>query len=258
MRAGDMTIPLATAAYLLILLAALTPPQAHADAPPAIEWSRTYGGPGNDLGYSVQITGDGGYVLVGKTSSFAPDSGAYLIRTDSTGNLLWSRTYGGSGLSVQITEDGGYIIAGAIAKPDASADVYLIRADSEGNHLWNRTYGGPDADVGHSVRVAGDGGFVVAGITKSFGSGGWDVYLLRTDSEGRLLWNRTYGGPDDDMGRSVQVTSDGGCIVAGSTKSYGSGKSDVYLVKTDSEGDMLWSKTFGGPKGDWEIGRAHV
>ena len=249
MRAGDTTILLATAACLLILLAALTPPPAGADAPPAIEWSRTYGGPEDDIGYSVQITGDGGYVIVGETDS-APDSGAYLIRTDSTGNLLWSHTYGGSGLSVQITEDGGYIIAGAISKPDASADVYLIRTDSEGNHLWNKTYGGPDTDVGRSVRVAGDSGYVVAGITKSFGSGGWDVYLLRTDSEGRLLWNKTYGGPDDDMGRSVQVTSDGGCIVAGSTKSYGSGKSDVYLVKTDSEGKMLWSKTFGGSKAD--------
>jgi len=228
-----------------------TPPRSYcSDTSSTLEWSKTFGGSKNDVGESVQITSDGGYIIVGYTYSFgAGESDVYLIKTDSEGNMLWNKTYGGpkcdAGRSVQETSDGGYIIAGYTHE-----DVYLIKTDSEGNLLWNTTYGGPNSDEGQFVQITSDGGYIIVGSTKSFRVDA-DVYLIKTDREGNMLWNKTYGGSDEDRGKSVQVTGDGGFIIVGSTKSFGSGKSDVYLIKTDSEGNMLWSRTYGGSKDDW-------
>jgi hypothetical protein len=215
-------------------------------------WNRTYGGPGFEWGSSVQVLGDGGYIIAGTTESYgAGELDFYLVRTDSEGNMLWNRTYGGPGFeqcsSVQVTGDGGYIIAGSTNSFGADTDAYLVRTDSEGNMLWNRTYGGPKTDAASSVQVTSDGGYIIAGNTRSFGMGG-DVFLVKTDSDGRMLWNRTYGGPNADYGKSVHQTRDLGYIVAGDSTEEGTFKYESYLVKTDSEGRMLWNRTYGGPK----------
>jgi len=215
-------------------------------------WNRTYGGPGFEWGSSVQVLGDGGYIIAGETESYgAGELDFYLVRTDSEGNMLWNRTYGGPGFewcsSVQVTGDGGFIIAGRTDSFGADTDVYLVRTDSEGNMLWNRTYGGPKTDAAGSVQVTSDGGYIIAGYTRSFGEG-WDVFLVRTDSDGRMLWNGTYGGPNADYGESVHQTRDLGYIVLGDSTEEGTLKYELYLVKTDSEGRMLWNRTYGGPK----------
>jgi hypothetical protein len=214
-------------------------------------WTRTYGGPDNDQGYSVQQTSDGGYIIGASTPSLGLASEAYLIKTDARGDTLWTKTYGGEstdeGYSVSQTTDGGYIIAGRTESFGAeSSEVYLIRANAQGDTLWTRTYGGPRYDAGLSVQQTTDGGYVVAGRTVSFGAGSGDVYLIKTAASGDTLWTRTYGGPNDEWGHSVQQTSDGGYIVTGLTYSFGAGKSDVYLIKTDAQGDTLWTRTFGG------------
>jgi hypothetical protein len=216
-------------------------------------WNRTYGGPGFEWGSSVQVLGDGGYIIAGTTESYgAGELDFYLVRTDSEGNMLWNRTYGGSGFeqcsSVQVTDDGGFIIAGSTDSFGADADVYLVMTDSEGNMLWNRTYGGSDGDGGGSVQETSDGGYIITGYTYSFGAGRGDVYLVKTDSEGNMLWNRTYGGPNADYGKSVHQTRDLGYIIVGDSAEEGTFKYESYLVKTDSEGRMLWNRTYGGPK----------
>ncbi len=219
-------------------------------------WSRTLGGVGNDRGYSVQVTGDGGYIITGTTGSFGAGwFDVYLIKTDSAGNEQWSRTFGGShhdyGYSVQMTSDGGYIIAGYTKSFGAGEeDVYLIKTNAAGNQEWSRTLGGISNDRGYSVQVTSDGGYIIAGHTSSFGAGGWDAYLIKTDAAGNEQWSRTFGGSEGDKAYSVQVTDDGGYVITGETKSFGNVNGDVYLIKTDAAGNEQWSRTFGGISSD--------
>ncbi len=202
-------------------------------------WHQVFGGAYTDVGRSVAQTSDGGYIVLGETD---PDGqGAadiYLIRTDASGNQVWARTFDGGGAdrgySVQPTSDGGFIVAGQTAG-GGGGYVYLIKTDADGNKVWAKTHGRGQSDVGRSVRQTADGGYVIAGATTLDGS--FDAYLLRTDANGDTLWTRTFGDSGDDVGYSVQPTTDGGYIISGSTRSYGAGGQDVWLIKTDSQGN---------------------
>jgi len=224
-------------------------------------WWRAYGGPGYEDGWSVQQTTDSGYIVTGNTSSFgAVLCDVYLIKTNASGDTLWTRTYGGTGAyggsEVRQTADGGYVVAGYSSLGAGTTDsdnVYLIKTDTSGDTLWTRTYGGTSDDVGNSVQQTADGGFIVAGYTFSFGVGTpvySNVYLIKTNGQGDTVWTRTYGGTSNDDGRSVQQTTDGGYIVAGYTTSFGAGNDDVYLIKTNAQGDTLWTRTYGGTSND--------
>jgi hypothetical protein len=219
-------------------------------------WTRNYGGAGDDEGFSVQQTSDGGYIVVGGANSFGNGSyDVYLIKTNASGDTLWTRTFGGGGddvgYSVQQTTDGGYIVSGwTNSFGNGSYDVYLIKVDASGDTLWTKTYGGASNDYGRSVQQTRDGGYIVAGMTDSYGHGGYDVYLIKTNTSGDTLWTKTYGGANGDYAFSVRQTQDGGYIVAGSTTSFGNGYLDVYLIKTNGRGDTLWTKTYGGTNGD--------
>jgi hypothetical protein len=215
-------------------------------------WSRTYGTTGNEYGVSVQHTSDGGYIVVGITAPLvAGNKDVYIVKTDATGDTLWVRQYGGvsidEGSAVDQTSDGGYIIAGwSFAPSVVEADARLIKIDASGDSVWTGEYGGAGADYALAVRQTTDGGYIFAGATSSSGAGGKDVYLVKTDVNGEVVWTRTYGGEDDDGSSSVEQTFDGGYIIGGYTSSFGSGMSDAYLIKTDANGDTAWTRTFGG------------
>lgn len=220
-------------------------------------WTKTFGIPGvnQDFGHSVQQTTDGGYIItgfgsIGPGGNIAPN--IYLIKTDTNGNLEWFNTYDADtswdmAFSVQQTIDQGYIIAGLISPfPYDSTDIYLIKTDSLGDTLWTRAYGGIEDEFGEAVIQTSDGGYIVAGATDSYGGGARDVYVIKTDSLGDSLWTRTYGGAENDGGFTVDETGDGDCIIGGFTQSYGSGSSDVYIIKLNSDGDSLWTSVIGG------------
>jgi hypothetical protein len=230
------------------------------------------------------------------------------VRIDSRGDTVWTRTYGDEfsdesqeARSVEQNSDGGFVIAGKTDHGICSIDAWLIRTNDNGDTLWTNSYGGMNWDEAWSVQQTDDGGFILAGWTESFGSGGADFWLIRVDELGDTLWTKTYGGPGWDEARSVYQTSDGGFIITGMTDSFGTrraslndrthsipvydytqsivskldfgeieqilgGKQDIeldkrlvylssskletissniWLVKTDRNGDIMWTKTYG-------------
>jgi hypothetical protein len=216
-----------------------------------VRFARTYGGTGYDVGWSVQQTSDGGYIVAGWTHSFGAGGDIFLIKTDANGNIQWAKTYGGTNgdyaFSVQQTSDGGYIVAGVTASFGAGIDdIFLIKTDANGNVQWAKTYGGTTNDYAFSVQQTSDGGYIVAGSTVSFGAGSFDFFLIKTDANGNVQWAKTYGGTSWDEAYSVQQTSDGGYIVAGYTNSFGAGWDNIFLIKTDANGNIIWAKTYRG------------
>jgi hypothetical protein len=180
---------------------------------------------------------------------------AWLVKLDSSGSTLWNQTFGGVGdaelFSVAPTSDGGYVVAGYVSPVSGGEnDALLFKTDSQGNLQWNQTYGGVGNDKAFSVIQAIDGGYVFAGYTDSCGVGGEDFWLVKTDSLGNILWNQTYGGGGIDEAYSVIQTIDGGYAIAGQTNSIGHGENDVWLVKTDSSGEMEWNQTYGSTAND--------
>jgi len=129
-------------------------------------------------------------------------------------------------------------------------DVFLIKTDANGNVQWAKTYGGTSRDEAYSVQQTSDGEYIVAGVTYSFGAGGGDVFLIKTDANGNVQWAKTYGGTNGDSAYSVQQTSDGGYMVAGVTYSFGAGGGDVFLIKINASGNLQWAKTYGGTSRD--------
>ncbi len=212
-------------------------------------WKKTFGGSFGDEGYSVQQTIDGGYIVAGWTSSYGVGlTDAWLIKTDADGNEIWNKTFGGSksdqAYCVQQTTDGGYIISGLINF--ALGNMWLIKTDADGNKMWDKSFGGGSMEAGYSVQETTDGGYIIAGRTDSYGSGPLDVWFIKTDANGNDIWKKTFGGSGSDFAYSVQQTVDGGYILAGSTNSYGAGSWDIWLIKTDTDGNKIWNKTFGG------------
>lgn len=216
-------------------------------------WAKKIGGSSDNGGYSMTLSKDGSYVITGFTGSYgAGNDDVYVMKLDTNGNLKWTKTIGGPnydyGYSVIHCSDGGYAIAGSTGV--GSYDVYAIKLDSNGNLLWTKTIGGTGDDQGYSIIQCEDKGLAIAGRTQSYGAGGYDVYVIKLDSVGNLKWTKTIGGTGDDEGYGIIQGKDGGYVVAGYTDSYGAGARDMYVIKLDSAGNLIWTKTIGGSKDD--------
>jgi hypothetical protein len=221
-------------------------------AAPSVQWEQTFGGSvGNSTGRRVQQTTDGGYIIVGTTTSFgANNSRYYLVKTDSSGKQQWEQTFGGSvgngtGRGVQQTTDGGYIIVGQTDSfSSGKLKVYLVKTDSSGSMQWQQTYGGNKYNFGATVQQTTDGGYVFFGTTVA--DNHYLAYLVKTDSSGTMQWEQTFPGPyDQNGGTSVRQTTDGGYIITG-TAIQSRDQSYAYVAKTDSSGKVQWEQTFGG------------
>ncbi|HYV95603.1 MAG TPA: T9SS type A sorting domain-containing protein [Chitinophagales bacterium] len=202
------------------------------DADGTISWGKfIYGSIGTYGVESIRQTSDGGYIITG--------NGGKLIKTDASGNITWSKSYINSAMSycAQQTSDGGYMLAGETnVYGSGGTDMYLIKTDSSGNVLWCKTFGGTLNDNLRAAEQTSDGGYILGGNTYSFGAGNTDIYVVKTDSAGNLLWSKTYGSTGDELGFSVGETSAGGFIIAGQTNSFGSGAYSAYLIRTDATG----------------------
>jgi hypothetical protein len=226
------------------------------DGDGTVLWQKTFGGSNEDGASSVIQTTDGGFVIAGETMSFGSgDYDVFVVKIDDKGNFLWKNTIGGTDCdgcqAIQQTYDGGYIIVGDTKSSGKGwHDMNLIKLDAQGKVCWSKTYGGKDFDCGEAVKQTRDRGFIITGWTRSFGAGLSDVYVVKTDREGEVLWERTYGGTQHDFGFNVEQTFDGGFLVIGDTKSFGAGWYDVYVIRTDERGDTLWTRTYGGTQPD--------
>lgn len=244
-------------------------------------WSKTFAGSGSEYGSSVCQTTDGGYIIAGEIGTSyepvpaVPAEGAprfsfscnlpfqwgesdnadiWLIKTDSDGNEIWSRrlrgTYNEEIRSALQTKDGGYVLVGAVYSGNSDHDVLLVKTNADGKLMWSQTFGGDSLDLGTDVDETTDGGYIITGRTDSFGAARRNVWLIKTDALGEETWNAVFGGDGWEYGEAVSQTADGGYVITGYTTSYGAGEEDVWLIKTDVDGNMMWSQTFGGSEDD--------
>ena len=215
-----------------------------------ITFQKTFGISGiNDFGNSVQQTSDSGFIMTGYNDNVTGNYDLYLIKTDAYGNAVWSKTYGGTGVdigwSVCQTFDGGYAVTGRSDTSFSPFTLFLIKTDSIGDTIWVKRFVSGFGSIGYSVQQTSDSGYIICGIT-SVGANNLDVYLIKTDSIGNLLWSKTFGDADTDEGWAVKQTSDGGYIITGERWSLGA---SICLIKTDHNGDSLWTRVYNGSNG---------
>ena len=230
-----------------ILIAFLTV-SSSSSQPPEIEWSQIYGGDSSDVAYSVLHTIEGGYIFAGHSNSYGNGNDYYLVKTDSLGYIDWCHLYGGANndeaYSLKQTSDGGYILVGnTLSFGDG---IYLVKTDNHGDTLWTRTYVGTYIISARSGQQTSDGGYIVAGYIRPSSGALREMYLMKTDSIGDTLWTRAYGGTDHRGAYDIQQTTDDGYIIVGCNPFYGGVERNIYLVRIDSLGDTLWTRTYGG------------
>lgn len=225
-----------------------------------ITFQKTYESSANSQAFDLVQTSDSGFVITGFVGSMGlGGKDVFLLKTDKYGTHEWMKVFGGAsaeqGQQVIITSDNGLLVAGYTASFGAGFDdVYVYKTDSLGNYIWGKTIGGSSTDRAYGISEEFNGAVFVAGSSYSFGAGSSDVLVSKIDIQGNILWTKTYGGANFEEAYSVLSTEDGGAIVVGSTRSFGAGIEDFYILKLDSIGNVKWSKTIGGS--DWDQGRS--
>ena len=221
-----------------------------------VEWFNRYGSTEDQEGHSILSLSNGEYIICGQ--SIDENTGfnmLYLLKIDSEGNEVWEQKFGGNredyGYSIIETNDGSLLITGMTeSSGDMSGDALLLKVDLDGNEIWQRTYGGTDRDLSRSIVSTGNG-YIMVGNTSSYGSGNNDIFAIKVNHEGTQEWSNTYGGSGTDIGRAIIKTSDGSFVIAGYTDSFGENSGfNVWLLKIDALGNLLWDKTFGGDGND--------
>ncbi len=250
------------------------------DGDGVMQWQTTLGGLQTDYGFTIINTVDGGYAVMGATSSIDGDvveqngdastSDYWLVKLTSAGAIDWQRCYGGTsfdnGYAVIQTTDGGYAICGGAGSSDgdvtgvvAAPDFWLVKLSSIGDIEWEKAMGGASGDEAYSLVQADDGGYVMAGKSSSWDSGvvtgnhgGSDFWVVKTDAEGDLVWQKSLGGTQQDIAQSICKTSDGGYAIAGSTGSNDGdvagfeGTYDFWVIKLNDDGELQWQNSLGG------------
>jgi len=219
-------------------------------------WATTFGGSEDEVGHSIQLTYDNNFLIAGSTESFgAGKKDMWVVKVNrKKGFKIWSQYFGGKeddvAYSIQPTKDTGYIVAGFTKSFKAKkADLWILKVNRTKTKEWAKIFGGSKNEKAMSVIELKDG-YAIAGFTESVGSGQKDFILLKLDKNGKKIWSKAYGGKKNEVAYSVFQTQDKGFILAGFTESFGAGEKDVWIVKTDKNGDKQWNRTFGGKKNE--------
>lgn len=222
-----------------------------------VEWAKTYGRDGTDRGRSVSQTADGGYVIFGHTSAFGLSANdLYLIKTDALGDTVFVKTFGGiestneNGWWIEETSDGGFITTGNTAQGPGTSNLLMVKFDSAGDTLWTRAFGGEGGQTsGLCVLENENSEYIATGWTNAFGAGGRDVFTVKTDQDGTLIWSKTYGGIDNDDSQGIVIDPLGGYGIVGTSSSYnnkGLNADEVFTVWIEDNGDVSYASSFGG------------
>lgn len=213
-------------------------------------WTRTYGSSGIDVAREIIETSDKGFIITGYTFKNG-NMDAFLTKTDMNGKEIWTQTYGTTsfdkGYSVKQTSDGGYILLGATLSV-GSGDCYLVKTKDNGDVIWTKTFGNPFAEEeGQSVQITLDGGYIFTADSQ-LDDTNFDIYTVRCDKDGIVIWEKTYGGDEKDVVKMISPAKDGNYILAGISRSFGWINPDMWLVKIDyMTGNLIWSHNYGKP-----------
>jgi PKD repeat protein len=219
-----------------------------------LRWQKTFGTPNKDIAYDIVTTAEGGFLLVGETQNYPPDTAdVYVVKTDAAGTALsgWPKVFKGSGRNVAraayLTKDGGYVLAGYTTTPTSGVnnDIYVLRLTTDGTEVWTRTYGGFADDRAYDVLETSAGGILVCGTYATTTVTGIDMVLVELDDKGAVVRATTFGGAKREQGRAI-IPVTGGYLLLGATATYGAGGDDFYLVKINATGESFWTRTFGG------------
>lgn len=196
----------------------------------------------------MEISG-GSFIFTGYTTTFSPNGDIWIVKLNSSGNIIWQKIYGTSnydeGDSIIVTSDNYYVILGLTSDNLGYYDLWLLKLDTNGNVVWQYTYGGSDDDGPAVVRQTSDGGFIIAAYTYSFGQGNSDTWILKLDSTGNIIWQKTYGSANEEWPEWIEQTSDGGYIVAGAKDISGLADYYAWIMKLDSSGGISWERLYG-------------
>ena len=220
------------------------------------EWEKTFNKDEQDIAYSIIQTKDGGYAIAGGAGKrFWGEVNFWITKLDAKGNMEWENNFGGKGwdeiYSIIQIKDGSFIATGCVgSKGKGRVDVCVAKLDRRGNLVWIKTFGGSDYDEAHSIIQSEDGGYAVAGFTVSEDTGDRDIWVIKLNKEGNKIWDKTLGGTSEDWANSIIQNKNGNYMIAGWTSSIGAGKTDVWIIKLNKRGDLVWDKTFGGSEDD--------
>ncbi|MHA2252645.1 MAG: hypothetical protein ACXAD7_19940 [Candidatus Kariarchaeaceae archaeon] len=221
-----------------------------------MQWNKTYGGERNERANALIQASDGGFIFAGYTDSFgAGNDDVWLVKTDVNGNMQWNKTYGGNEndrvYDLVMTSDGGYALVGYTNPLNAiNEDIYLVKTDDNGSMQWDTNYGGDGSERASTLVQTIDGGYIIVGHTDSFNVSNDEAYAVKTDVNGSMQWNKTYGGEGDDRMSQIIQSPVGGIIISGFTRSFGAGQLDMSLVWINSNGTMQFNRTYGGEDDD--------
>lgn len=213
------------------------------------EWNSTFGGNGFDAFEDILKVEDG-YICGGYSSEYKDENfDAWVVKVNKYGDELWGKTYGGEkedGIKCIIKGIDGYILGGYTASyGNGDYDFWIVKIDDNGNEIWNKTYGGIHTEYASDIISTSDEGYAIVGSVFSNQSTESDIMLIKVDGNGNKEWTSVFGDGKDEWAESMLQTEDGGYLIAGRTSSYGSNLWDIWLIKTDENGNEMWNKTYG-------------